>query len=202
INLQTGANLRSIAAKRGSDDQRVSRCNFADRAPTPTLPGGSEARARRARDSRHQQHPGNDVVQHWRCGDDRRRIDAARLLSGLERLLQRQEDGRKRLSRTRTLIARPSFDPRSTDRKGNEAARPGERHASAPTRNVVASHDKYGRSPGGWRDPTPAGAVLDSCGRPRATAAPIRRLILLAGGPRIYAPLVTGKEQHGTPACF
>jgi hypothetical protein len=30
INLQTGANLRPIDAKRGSDDQRVSRRNFAD----------------------------------------------------------------------------------------------------------------------------------------------------------------------------
>jgi hypothetical protein len=30
INLQTGANLRRIDAKRGSDDQRVSRRNFAD----------------------------------------------------------------------------------------------------------------------------------------------------------------------------
>src|SRR4029077_12460004 len=91
INLPPGANLRPIAAKRGSDDQRVSRSNLADRAPTPTLPGSGEARARRARDSRHQQRPGIDVVQHWRCGDDRRRTDAARLLSRLERLLQRQE---------------------------------------------------------------------------------------------------------------
>jgi len=43
INLQTGANLRLTAAKRGSDDQRVSRSDFANRAPSPQFSGGGEA---------------------------------------------------------------------------------------------------------------------------------------------------------------
>src|SRR6516225_8475829 len=179
INLQTAANLRPIVAKRGSNDQRVSRSNFADRASPPSLSGGGEARARRSRDPRHQQRPGDDVVQHWRRGDDRRRTDAARLLSRLERLLQRQEDGRERLSRSGTLAARPPFDPRPSDWKGHEAARPGECHASAPSRDAGASYPQYGRSPGHGRDASPTRAVLDSRRGPSPAAAAIRRLIFL-----------------------
>src|SRR5262249_57174068 len=44
--------------------------------------------------------------------------------------------------------------------------------------NAVASHDKYGRSPGSWCDASPAGAVLDSRWRSSAATAAIRRVIL------------------------
>src|SRR5271157_436020 len=96
----------------------------------------------------------------------------------LEGLRQCQEDGRKRISPAGALAARPPFDPRSFDRKRDDAARPGERHASAPSRYAVASHDPYGRSSCRWRDTAPARAVLDPGQRPGATAA-IRRLIFL-----------------------
>ena len=61
---------------------------------------------------------GDDAVQYRRRGDDGRRADPARLLSRLERVVQRQEDGRERLSGAGALGARPPLDPCAADRQG------------------------------------------------------------------------------------
>ena len=128
------------------NEQLLPRSDFAGRAPSSSIPGGRQAGAGRAPRSRHQQRPGDDAVQYWGCGDDGRRAHLARLLSRLQRLLQRQEDGRERLSGARALGARPALDPCSIDRKRGQTAGPLERDASAPRRDAVAGDADRRRS--------------------------------------------------------
>src|SRR5204862_7699750 len=109
--------------------------------------------------------------------NDGRRTDVARLLSRLERFLQRQEDGRERLSDAGALAARSPLDPRSSHRKGGEAAGPRERDASAPSGDDRTGRAQHGRPPGSWRHPPPARALLDSRERSGPAPAAIRCLI-------------------------
>jgi hypothetical protein len=82
-----------------------------------------------------------------------------------------------------------TFDPCPADRKGDQAARPPDRNASAPCRNAAERRGERRRSARRQHRAPPPGAVLDPRRRLCAAPAAIRRLIFSAD---FYRLIFTG----------
>jgi DNA-binding MarR family transcriptional regulator len=124
-------------------------------------------------------------MQHDRKGDDRRRTDMAGLLSWVQRLLQRQKDGRERyLAQERLVNDRRSLHVKLTD-KGHKLR---DRLSAMHERHITSQNtdrDNPGGSRNGGNNAAAARALLDAAERldqiRPASGRLISRIFLPAG---------------------